>query len=276
MRDALDKRVERALFKEDVPPPRVQKALSHLRVGNFDKLSLFHLVDVDDSWNALKPLFAAEGEGKLRKAFGRMRRAIMHAHTDITCVAVEFIDELEELITDALAKGVPQAPISAFYKSVMLKVSAPPQRYAAGDGRSRQPRFDMAILEGTSKATKAFTQAINNATARGAALSVCAPGGGGGEEHISKKRRTAASLAEYNAAAGERHSSVTAGARVGVPPGGHADLTQFREDHPVVEVAGVGKRRQCWNFWHPQGCQDEDCAFAHGPDCEECDEEVDY
>ena len=62
VRDALDKRLERALRQDDVPSPRVQKALGALRVGDFTKMSLFGLVDKVDTENALAPLFAANGE----------------------------------------------------------------------------------------------------------------------------------------------------------------------------------------------------------------------
>ena len=286
VRDALDKRLERALFKDDVPSSRVQKALGALRVGDFTKMSLFGLVDKVDTENALAPLFAANGESELRKAFGRLRRGIMNAHPDVTSEAVEFIDELEELMCDAKDSGVKQDDLSDFYKKSMAKVSVPTQRYASGDGSSREPRLDIEILAGFSKAQQHFHKAINDASAyaAGAKAAAAAKGtanpknpkknarekkGADAEQHPKKQKQqeqkgAADALAAHNKLQGPRAVGVAQGKSVPLPAKGHADLKKFRDEHPTVTIDGVGKRGQCWDFFHPQGCTKANCRFAHG------------
>ena len=96
-------------------------------------------------------------------SFTKMRRAIECATPSISVAANKFIDRLEEMLTKALAKGVPPDCLGKFYRSTMAKVTAPVMRYTSGDGRSSYANFDLAFLIETSDARAQLLEDIADA-----------------------------------------------------------------------------------------------------------------
>ena len=293
VRNALDRRLERAMCKEEYPPQRVTIALRWLRVGRFDKMRLCHLADLEDYYSTTERPLKVVGksltpDADIRKSFAKMRRAITVAMPDVSVAAGVWIDKLEDMLTKALEKGVGEYALSRFYRASMLKVSTPVLRYVGGAGRASKPRFDMAFLEEASDARDEFKDAIYERHASGEKpLSgkkrrvLAEESDSGGSESDSdgdyesqpskkptkkeQKKAVAAALKAYNVAGGTRMAGVAAGAAVPLPRDKtDASVVAFRAAHPPVKIKGVGNRPVCWNYVHPQGCnKGGDCTFAH-------------
>ena len=124
VRNALDRRVVRAIHKDRMIPDRTLAAIQKVRVGNLAGLHLLHLIDMDDSGKRDDPLRAfekmtPESASKLfLKCASMLKKAITFATPMQTASAVPFVDALTERICEAMEDGVPMKPISKWCASL--------------------------------------------------------------------------------------------------------------------------------------------------------------
>lgn len=293
VRAAVDIFVEKAVLSNEVPSDRVSKALRHVRVGNYSKLRLLNLLDLDDSstpddpLSVFKKFTAAEAESKLNDVLKVLLVATAAADPDRAAASIKFFNALFKRIGDALKAGVKVPDCSAFYRATMAKVSAPARNFRLGAiGTGGGPSFNLEFVKNWSEARETFDEARQQAAATKAANEAVGqkrnrqanPGadpkkkgkggrdpkdttppkapGGGGAAAAGKGSHSA-----LNTAAGYRHSSVKDGAAVELPKRSE-DAAAYKTameahdaNHPKVQWGNKpGKKQVCFHFWQPQGC----------------------
>ena len=175
VRNAIERRIERAICRTDEASERVIKAMRCVRVGDLSQLKLLNLVDLDDSGTDADPLagFRSLSAGNATRVLGsvteRMTRVILIDTPEHAPAAHDFIGELRDSITTAIADGVSWSDASTYYRAMVRKASQSARLYALGERSVRGATFDISYIETPSKASKAFEDARTDARVAAAA-----------------------------------------------------------------------------------------------------------
>ena len=128
VRGSLERRLERAVLGDtaDSAPDRVLRAVRWVRLGRLGKVRLLHLLDHEDKGTDDDPLasFGAAGEARalFSRAISRMQMAATLARPMHSGQTLAFFNRLQTWVDDEVARGVPWAVVSTFYRALMRKV----------------------------------------------------------------------------------------------------------------------------------------------------------
>lgn len=169
IRNAIDRRIERAVYPNDEPSERVVKSMRKVRVGDFNGLDLLELIDCDGAGAAGSPLAGFEmfsqslGLSKLSEAFSRIIHIVVIDEPEKAGVAIAFLNKLRVKIEESVRAGVSWTEVSAYYEAIIHKVSKPAMSFYLGEGGTAGPTFDVDWIDGNSTAREKLTFAVNKA-----------------------------------------------------------------------------------------------------------------
>lgn len=282
VRNALDRRVERGVFGEEVNSSSMLAALRSVRTGHFTSVKLLHLISKEDSSSPADPLKGfralsrAEAATAMRDAFAKLTQVISVASPNLASTAIPFIEKLKKRLCTAIDDDVGWSQISDYYASIMRKVAQPTRQYSFGEGGSLYAVFDSEWIDAHSTARDELERATQEKRAEAAAtraLSGKLPRREGddmqGESKRSKKKRLRSErAAAKKATVMARASTVTDGDAVPRDKADKAALEKFEQEHPSKQIDGETVHA-CWGFWHAQGCTfGKACKFHHESDSE--------
>ena len=285
VRDALDRRVERAVYGEKAGSltDSQRKAISAVRTGRLDQLRLLELVRKSDNGTVTHPLKSFSGMGRaeaqlaIADCFERLLQIVGVATPTLAPAATLFLIELKRQVNKAIKDEVKMDTIGSWLASVWRLVSQPRRQYSYGSGGSSLATFDLQFLKDRSEEKIELEDAAQEERAKRAAGSVGSTpkrdrdvessGGDRAPNPNSKRQKAKAAKAEKSAKASaaavagggqaEHGQGVVPGPRKKTPAAEFAKddkkrkeaWGQFNTDHPSKN--GVAA---CWDYWHPQGC----------------------
>lgn len=195
VRNALDRRVERFVFGVEVPPDTARTAVRHVRIGNYLKVRLLHLLKLSDNGTATNPLAGFTMQNRqalLSQSLQVVLQIVTFTLPSHAMLASQFFNTLTKRLCEALSAGVSLGDVSEFYRSTMAKCVLPVLAYALGEHDSSAPRFELGLLDEASESRRKFDRAFSRADARNEARGTHAVGGGADDEDdapSAKKRK---------------------------------------------------------------------------------------
>ena len=173
VRNALDRRVERGVFGEEVNSSSMLAALRSVRTGHFTSVKLLHLISKEDSSSPADPLKGfralsrAEAATAMRDAFAKLTQVISVASPNLASTAIPFIEKLKKRLCTAIDDDVGWSQISDYYASIMRKVAQPTRQYSFGEGGSLYAVFDSEWIDAHSTARDELERATQEKRAEG-------------------------------------------------------------------------------------------------------------
>lgn len=250
VRNAIDRHVERSIYKDAPAPLRVQYAMRMVRTGCLSQLRLLHLVDADDDGTDDAPLIGFQTSAKnLTAVHTVVMRVLMITtpDTEVLAKALSFLQSFFSEIEDAVKQGVSWTDASKYYKAIIARVSHPAFQYALGEGGKFGPTFDIKWLENQSEATRGLSDALVRAHAK---------------TFYDKRHATFSDLRDVRTIRGDE-SDADDTASVGGKRQrrfSSASYEKIEADHPPIDG-----RKACYFFFAKGNClKGSECKYHHG------------
>ena len=273
VRNAIDRRVVRAIHKDKVVSEKTRKAIRQVRLGNMSALRLLHLLDKDDNGTTDNPLksfgsMPAAAASKLAlECFSTLTEAITFATPTQTATAMPFLSKLRRKICDAIEAEVPMSYISTYYSSVMLKVTQPVRSYAFNEGGSGSAVFDESFITAITDESTELERAWQDKRATKAAAAEAARNG---KRPLQEAQQDLRQKLQNRNQTVQRANGVSAGAAVPLPKDGNGKpdkekIAAWQKSKGLLRDAkDKSGKYPCWDFYHPQGCaRGASCSFYH-------------
>ena len=172
IRGKLDRRLTTAVLgpqKVELASKRQLDAIRNIRLGRLTSVKLGHLHDKDDSSTPEDPLKGTLKDGNTSSFFlavGRLQAALAIAQPASHGPIIGFFDALSSDIATHVKNGASDKDVSAFYRSVIMRVSKPATRLAANEaGGSALLCFDVDFITQQSEYRRQLLDAISKSQA---------------------------------------------------------------------------------------------------------------
>jgi hypothetical protein len=196
IRNALDRRVQKAVYGDEPVTDAQREALRNIRTGNYSAVRLLALIGETDSGTKAEPfkgfvkLSRPIAASKLSLAFARIIEATCSSTPGLASAALTFFGQLLKKLVSVIEEDTDWHEISTYYISIIRKASHPAAEYSFGEGTQAHASLDTDWIHQNTEAYEKLCintqqkRAEKSAIVAFAAFKRGNSGGGGGDGGI--------------------------------------------------------------------------------------------